>query len=241
MNIKIAIPSHNRVCISTLSLLTEFEKENIFIFVNDKEQYKKYKEYGHEQVIITNTIGIQKARNYILDYFKFGEKILQLDDDIESIEKLSFSGMKKVLVPMDNKEIKQFIYRGFQLAEKNKTGLWGLYPVENPFYMSNKLSNKGFVIGSFSGIIVDELRMDDNLPLKEDYDYTMQHILKYKKIVRFDNITMKIKHYTNSGGCVDSRKEDSSLEKKCHDYLLAKYPKYIKSNPTRENEVLINL
>lgn len=237
----IAIPSHNRTNITTLSLLTEFDPEDIYIFVNDEEQKKQYELAGHKNVIVTKTKGIQKARNAILDYFPVGAHILMMDDDVESIEKLSFSGMKKVLTPMDNKEIRQFIYKGFQLAEKNKTHLWGIYPVYNAFYMSNKISNKGFIIGSFAGIINDEIRFDDNLPLKEDYDYTMQHILKYKKVARFDYITMKIKHYTNAGGCVDTRKDDNSLEKKCHDYLLAKYPKYIKSNPTRENEVLISL
>ena len=246
MSIKIAIPSHNRTNITTLELLSEFPREDIYIFVNDEEQRNKYKEvHKFLNVIQSNTKGIQQARNYILDFFGNDTEVLMLDDDIEKFLTLE-GGVKnfkiqKKLNEMTNTQVKEFVEKGFEVARKNNVKLWGIYPVENPFYMSAKLDNKGFIIGSFSGIIVDDIRMDNNLQLKEDYDYTLQHIIKNKKVMRYNNYTMKIKHYSNAGGVVDLRNEKQDMEQRCCDYLLKKYPFFLKANPKRENELLISL
>ena len=217
---KIAIPTHNRPNVTTLNLLNKvFNCSDIHLFVNDEEQAELYSSHkGLCEIVVTHTKGIQKARNAILDYFPKDEYIVMLDDDIEEVLKLS-SGtredglVKKKLEHMDGKEIKEFMEYAFKICKINSTKLWGIYPVMNPFFMSKKINNKGFIIGSFCGIINSDIRFDDNLPLKEDYQFTADHIIKHKKIARFDYVTAKIKHYTNTGGVVDLRNEKKTLEK----------------------------
>jgi len=242
VNMKIAIPTHNRKEITTLELLSAFNTEDIYLFVNDAEQAELHKDC---QVVITGTKGIQNARNAILDYFEEDEHVLMLDDDIEKFETLrggvKNGSVKKNLTEMSPLEIKEFVEHGFEVCERNKAKLWGIYPVYNPFYMSMKLNNSGFIIGSFAGIINNPIRFRTDLPLKEDYAYTLDNIIKYKKVVRFDYVTMKIRHYTNAGGCVETRKDNEDLERICCEKLLKMYPRMLKPNPSRENEVLITI
>ena len=50
---KIAIPSYQRYNIKTLSLLKEFNKSDIFLFVADQFEYEKYhNEYPNYNIII---------------------------------------------------------------------------------------------------------------------------------------------------------------------------------------------
>ena len=167
-----------------------------------------------------------------------------MDDDLEGIYKLQseikFGVIKKTLAKKPPEATRQFFQRAFNTIEKNNTKLWGIYPVYNPFYMSSQISNKGFVIGSLCGIINSDIEYQDDLPLKEDYAFTIDHILKYKKIARYDYITIKAKHYTNKGGCVDLRKDKEELEYMCCQRMLNKYPQYVKLNPKRKNEILLN-
>lgn len=244
--IVIAVPTYKRVNITTLTLLSAFDKKDIYLFVNDIEEENRYEEVNQGyNIVVTGTKGIQNARNAILDYFADGTRILQLDDDISAFEKLE-AGIKnfkiqKYLRELTPVEIKEMIEEGFRVCEKNGAKLWGVYPVENAFYMSQSLSNKDFVIGSFAGIINNPIRFNTDLALKEDYAYTIDNIIQYKKIVRYNNITMKIAHYTNSGGCVELRTSNENKEKECFDKLMSMYPGILRANPKRENEVLMSL
>lgn len=242
---QIAIPSYNRPEITTTRILTAFRNDEITIFVNDESQRELYQTQNgiNCNIQITNTKGITAARNAILNYYKTDEEIVMLDDDISGVEilKINPKTLKKDLVPMTNTEILDFFICAFRDARKNNAGMWGVYPVHNPFFMKNRISNNGFIIGSLCGIINSDLRYDENLIVKEDYDFTLQHILKYKKVIRYDYITPRIKHYSNKGGCVEQRKENPGIEADAVRYLLEKYPAYVKLNPKRENEILLNI
>ncbi|HNX02203.1 MAG TPA: hypothetical protein PLE33_05880 [Candidatus Cloacimonas sp.] len=230
---KIAIPSYRRPNVKTLELLKEFSKEEVFIFVHDAEDYAKYQiNAGRAQIIQTNAPqGIVNQRNFILDYFPEGEKIIMLDDDIKKVKKLINKRLSS------NVSVKQFFSFGFSLCTAHNYKLWGVYPIANSFFMKPKLSNHHFIIGTLTGIINNKLRYDSNLKVKEDYDFTLQNIIKFGGALRLDYYTIEAEHYTNKGGCVDYRNEQ--IERECANYLLRKYPKFLKRNPKRANEILI--
>lgn len=233
---KIAIPSKNRPEVITYGLFEKIYPGRVFIFVNDNFQKDLYLEYNPAyKIVVTNREGIQKNRNFILDYFKDENQILMLDDDIGGVYKLLIKKLKR----LNNEEIKEFIEYAFNLTQKYNAKLWGIYPIKNPFFMNHKIQTRGFIIGSFSGHIKNKLRFDVGLELKEDYDYTIKHLIKYGRVIRFDNVTAQIKHYTNKGGCVETRKMNKHLEKECCNKLLKKYPNFLRLNPKRMNEVLI--
>lgn len=246
---KIAIPTYGRQDIKTLKILSAFEPKDIYIFPNNyntenlvKEIERLSKEYPNVNIEGLMTKGIPAARNAILDYFNKDKQLIMLDDDIEIVYKLGVDEIKvkNDLQELEPKEIKEFFENAFQICQLNNTKLWGIYPIQNAFYMKHKINNKGFIIGTMFGVITSDIRFDENLLVKEDYDFTMQHIQKYKKVARFDYITIKAEHYTNSGGCVDLRKA-TNIEEECFNYLLKKWSPNIIKNPKRENEVLINL
>lgn len=246
----IAIPTYNRENITTLDLLSSFSKNEIYIYVNNfnteeqtEHEVKRLQEkYPSTTVVGIQTKGIGQARNAILEDL-IDEEIVMMDDDIKQVLKMETNKetLEKKLVAMSPTEIKEFFKDAFRICNLNKTKLWGIYPIDNTFYMSNKINNKGFIIGTMFGVIKSHLRFDNELKLKEDYDFTLKHIIEFKKICRFDFITLKADHYSAPGGCVEQRKENIELEKENCKRLMRKYPRFLKLNPKRENEVLITL
>lgn len=247
--VKICIPSYNRYFVKTLKIIPINLLQDTYIFVNnynsDEELDEAVEIYENSnagvKVIGLKTKGIPSARNAIIEHFPGGTHIIMLDDDVEEVLTLKPDPImiKNTVEKMNPLEIEQFWLRAFMVCEKNNSKLWGIYPINNPFYMSQKINSRGFIIGTMFGVITGKLRFDPLLKLKEDYDFTLKHILEYKKVCRFDYITLKAGHYTNDGGCVQQRKENTGLEKECCDRIMSKYPGLLKRNPKRENEILI--
>jgi len=236
---KIAIPTKNRYdnYLNTLRLLANRSLFDVYLFVDDESQLDKYREtHPHEKIIVANTSGIQNVRNYIYDFFGKGARIITMCDDVEGVYRLVGKGGQAFTEVLEQ-DLYDLIANGFELCEKNKTKLWGVYPMKNDFYMSHSISNNGFIIGTFSGIIISDIRNSLELACKEDYEFTLEHILKYKKVVRFNNYCVKAKHYTNKGGVVGEGREEK--DRHACQFLMAKYPHYVRLNPTRENEILL--
>jgi hypothetical protein len=82
-----------------------------------------------------------------------------------------------------------------------------------------------------------DLLFDEKLTLKEDYDYTLQHLKKYGNTFRYQKYLFEFQHYKNKGGAVDYRTETE--EQKNINYLFAKWGAKIKLNIKRKNEILI--
>lgn len=236
---KICIPTLNRPNkLLTYELACNIVgKENVYVFFHNDEDKNEYlKNYDIKNWVITNKpIGIAGQRNAILDYFSKDEMIIMLDDDIKSFKKLS---QRRKLEVMSNEEVKELFVNAFANCQFNDCALWGIYPVPNEFYMKNKINNKGFIIGTCMGIIINDLRFDEDIQAKEDYDYTLQNIKKYHKLIRYEYITFD-KCNSSDGGCGTYRNKDSEFED--FNKLLNKWGSLIRINPKRENEILINI
>jgi hypothetical protein len=86
-------------------------------------------------------------------------------------------------------------------------------------------------------------RFDPQMRLKEDYDFTAQHVDVYGAASRMNRLFVRARHYTNAGGAVDVR--NAALEQQTIAYLQSKwarrgYPKLFRLNPTRANEVIMH-
>ena len=77
------------------------------------------------------------------------------------------------------------------------------------------------------------------MTLKEDYDYTLQHIARFGGVVRSNDLLAEYKHYSNTGGAVDVR--NSVNEQLNIAYLKSKWGDAIRDNPRRPNEILLSL
>jgi hypothetical protein len=203
MNYKIAIPSYKRpetIKNKTLKIIEEhnIDINKITIFVADKMEEKEYKNsLGNKYKIVVGVPTIGEQRNFIEKYYPEKTKLVMFDDDIDGV----FIKDGNKLKPIKSIE-KDFILKGFDLCEKNNTTIFGMYAAANPYFMKHRVYKKlSYIIASMFGIIVNH---DEFLERKtnhgEDYEYSIRQYIKNKKLIRFDDITVKSNYYKQEGG-----------------------------------------
>lgn len=212
--------------------------ERYALCVNDMTEAREYRKfYPDVRIIVANVKGCTAARNYLLDHFPVGTQMVQVDDDVEGLFELRGQGREN-LVKMTGEEVDALIKQGFTTAKKNGTNLWGVYPVFNHYFMSRTIVPHSHIVGMFMGIVVGQERFDPYLNSKVDYAFTIQHILRYRKVVRFNYVCVKGKYESNAGGLQTVRNRDREEAEVL--YLLNKYPKYVFRNTKREgSEILL--
>jgi hypothetical protein len=203
-------------------------------YVKDAVDVNDYLAEGALDVRIGGTLC--QSRNKVLeDAFSEGKIAVEISDDLKRLSQLLMVGAKKTAEIKDiglvlPEMIKEFKTVPFKLA--------GVAPTPNPFYFHTLRSTNLFIIGDFLMVKPTNLRFDENLKLKEDYEYTVQHIKEYGGVYRFNDVFVTFSHYTNAGGVVEYRNEQK--EKEAIDYLMKKHPGAFRLNPKRKNEILMN-
>ena len=167
---------------------------------------KTYKDKGYNVVTMPDEVqgNISRVRNWMLDNV-IKNKGLIIDDDIEALRIWTEEGGLPKVEDID--DIDEFIDKGFDLCDQFDCRLWGLniigdkggYREYTPFALKSSIS------GSFMGFLNNELRFDERIPLKEDYDYCVQNCNTYRKLLRLNYAHMVKKDHLNVGGCADSR------------------------------------
>jgi hypothetical protein len=233
----VAIPTYKRykqVFEKSIKTLIDggIDYKKIHIFVANKDEYEKYKSELPENVygkIIIGVLGITNQRNFIVNYFKKGDAVLFLDDDVERIEKLKKDGSGFIEMKRKTRELNTFICSAFKECRENNIYLWGIYPVRNAFFMKprpEKTYDLRFILGTFYGMII---RHDYDLKLtlreKEDLENTILHYIKDGSVLRFEKVTLKTKFFNPDGGigALENRKK---VHKKSALYLEKKYTDY---------------
>ena len=134
----IAIPSykrHDQIMEKSLSTLKEYRipPSRITIFVANTEEKKLYEEAipkGTVKDIVVGILGMDKIRNFILDYYPKGKHIVMMDDDIRGFNRKARGGHVKPLADLIG-----LIETGFKTATIEKCCLWGIYPVNSGLYL----------------------------------------------------------------------------------------------------------
>ena len=159
-----------------------------------------------------------RVRNWILDNAG-EERVLILDDDVHHLGRWNGNRHHK----MTTDEAIEFIEQGFCLAEQVGVRMWGInimqdkgaYREYTPFSLNN------VVLGPFGGFLNADCRYDEKLPLKEDYDLSLQMLNKHRKILRINYAHYVCKQHTNLGGCASYRTITREMEQ--FDLLRAKW------------------
>jgi hypothetical protein len=104
----------------------------------------------------------------------------------------------------------------FNLAIALGTGFWGVNLVPDPMgYSINKpFSFNTPILGPYCGHILDELRYDEKLFLKEDYDFFLQKVNKYGFTVRSNFVSYQCDHLKMAGGCQEYRNPEEEERQK---------------------------
>lgn len=88
------------------------------------------------------------------------------------------------------------------------------------------------------GILDPSLQMfDEELSLKEDFGFILQHVSKGRTTVRFNDIYLKQTLHTTGGSHELWYAEGDKVNERCTKYLLRRYPKLVKPHATRRNEL----
>ena len=200
------------------------EQKGKYIFCVKKGEKKLYNVY--------ETGNLMQSRNFALEHAFAENKIcVQLSDDIKKVTVNKNFGEKKIvtLEYAINDIVSKFI-------KVKGVDLLGVPPTDNYFFANKLVVENKFCIGDMLFVKPNELRFDESLTLKEDYDYTLQHISKGKTI-RYQKYLFTFKHYSNKGGAVDIRNDKE--ERKNIMILKSKWGEKIRLNPKRKNEILI--
>lgn len=208
MNISICCPSYKRPIVKSLKYVPYAK---IYI---DKSEYEEYKKENPDANIIVCDDGIQgnvaRVRNYILnkEFHNGTDVVCIIDDDLQGIYRFDVNkktkfGYERNLI----EDLEEFIYKYSVICNEFGYKLWGIncnsdklsYKHYSPFSLTS------IILGPFCCHFKNDIRYDEKLPLKEDYDLAIQHLNKYRGILRLNFAHYICEQSTNSGGCASMR------------------------------------
>lgn len=234
-----AIPSYNRVQRqTTLEYLMKLgvPKERIWIFVQTEEDYASYQIHAeHANIVMMPATRGVMARNNILNRLK-GENILMLDDDVKQIYYLR----GKALVGFEKRIDLAFAFnRCFDQTRNLRAKVFGIYPVNNAFFMSDDISTKVAVNTVFGFAAGFPFRFDENFETKEDAELCGRVLRRDGRVVRFNNLAVNADHNKDKNGYRERWHHDENVRsvKK----LCARYPDIFAPQKNKAWEVRVRL
>ena len=215
MKIKFFAPSYKRPQKSITQKTYPFVK----LVVRELEA-KEYIENNNDIVIVPNEAqgNLCKIRNYILDnFFDDADCLILLDDDCKGISR--WQDQKNIKMSKD--DLLEFAEQMTILCNDFGFKFWGLNCVSDKgaYREHTPFGTLQYIGGPFQAHLKNEIRYDEKLPLKEDYDITLQHIKKYKGCLRVNFANYDVKQAEQVGGCATYRNKKNETE---HFELLQK-------------------
>ena len=225
--IKYVIPSYQRYDKCKALTLLYLHKHNIpnkdiFLFVrkDDKDihRYKTLKLEGYE-VIETNVKGIGATHNYITQYFKSKQLIVELDDDIVDM----IDNKRRPVLSLQN-----MVSKAIKIMDTETINFCGTYQCSNPLFMSQAKEytyDLRYCLGLFRiRRICKDIKLKSNYA--EDFENCLAHYQRDGKILKMNHIAGKTKNYSD-GGC-DGAGRNIETEKKDKELVHSLYPDYCK-------------
>lgn len=219
MKISINCPSYKRPVVDTLKYLS---KCKVWVSKDELEEYQN-KNKGATFEVLSEQGNVSRVRNEILnrEFAKGYDVVCLVDDDLKGIyhyEKAKHNnfGYEKQLVSED--EFEDFIIKHTIMCKELGFYLWGVNLNKDPLSYKHRvpINTKAIILGPFScHLRGSEIRYDERIPLKEDYDLAIQHLNKYRGILRLNKFHYDCKQSIQSGGCASIRnykKEEEQLK-----------------------------
>lgn len=153
-----------------------------------------------------------RIRNHILDCeMGPGRAVLIIDDDLQGIWRWEKLTRKRLETEAD---VLAFVHRYTALCVEWGCVAWGInvnsdgqvYREQTPF------SLRSYVGGPFMVHVNHKLRYDERLPLKEDYDFTLQVLNKHRKLLRVNAYYYLTLQMAQVGGCAEYRNIEAERE-----------------------------
>tara|TARA_R110000803_G_C11962723_1_gene318891 strand:+ start:669 stop:1412 length:744 start_codon:yes stop_codon:yes gene_type:complete len=203
MRIKIFAPSYKRSEKSITQITYPFVK----LVVREREA-DEYIKNGNDIIVCPDSAqgNISRVRNWILDNLFDDETdcIIIVDDDCKAISRWQDQENTK----FSENELIDFCEKTSVVCDELGFKLWGLNTVtdKGAYREYTPFSFIQFIGCPFHAHIKGtELRYDEDLPLKEDYDFTLQNIKKFGGCLRVNFANYDVKQSEQEGGCANMR------------------------------------
>lgn len=193
-------------------------------YVIPKSQEKDYlKVLKAERLIVipdSHDGNIPKKRNWILK--NVARPLLMIDDDVKNLcmvegmhdvsKKDHQKATEKVYLEPDH--ALKIIKNGFNLAHQWGCIFWGInlntdgrnYQQYKPFSLNQ------VILGPFQGHLKHDVLFDERMGTKDDYDFSLQVLNKYRKVLRLNKYSYDCEHGFNAGGLCSMRTMEKEKE-----------------------------
>lgn len=192
----------------------------------DESEYDAYKEHYPDSDIVSCPTGVQgnlcRVRNWILDReFERGmDVVLIIDDDLSYIEYYYYkNGFAYNRQKVESEDFLAFIEKYSIMAQDIGAKFWGVNVNQDSmaFRHTTPFSTISYIGGPFQCFLKgNRCKYDEKLPLKEDYDMTLQQLNKERVVLRVNAYHYICKQSENVGGCATYRNRERE-----HQQLLA--------------------
>lgn len=205
-NLVFCIPSYKRPeYVKTLNL---FPTAKIYVAESQVEEYEKNNPKENIEIVPDSVQGnLCRVRNFILGVNKDSAVVI-LDDDISAIKHMKVVGNIKKWEEVDREKLVGIFCRMADLTEEWGFKYFGLQCNADSMVSRNitPFSTVSYIGGPVQCFLEgNECRYDENLPLKEDYDMTLQQCNKYRGCLRFNMYCYMAKQSEQVGGCASYR------------------------------------
>lgn len=198
-----------------------------------ESEYEEYKKNGNNIITCPDSIqgNIARVRNWILDNFKSeADCIVMIDDDCRGINIWQEQKARK----LEPEQLTEACEAWASLCMEWGFYYWGMNSVfdKGAYGEYAPFSTLQFIGGPFCAhLTTSTIRYDEMLPLKEDYDITLQHIKKHGGCLRVNYAHYDVKQAEQEGGCAAYR----NIEKEKQQFF-ALQKKWGKDIVTRDNK-----
>lgn len=233
LNAHISVISHKRAV--NVKKITEILGECTF-YVNIGEA-NDYKIAGAINVVECGTNICQARNRAIKDARIYNLPSIQVSDDLRSLKRVKFSEDKKHIVyPVEFEHVCETMLNEL----KNKGFIYGGVAVTTNRlnYNGEDFSYDKLIVCDLVCIMPSNLEFDEEMALKEDYDFTITNLLEIGGVVRCNQFLCDFPHRDNSGGANTYRNLDS--EDLATKKLISKRKGLIKKHSTREGQISLN-
>lgn len=173
-----------------------------------ESEAEEYRKSGHRVLACPDKVqgNLCRVRNWIMDQ-TFAKKgcrgLLLLDDDYSGLYRWRNLVARKMSAP----ETEEFIEMGFAMAEQWGAYQWGIgiVPDKGAYREGMPFCTVRYVGGPFQAFRPNPIRYDEKLPLKEDYDIYLQHLNKFRIVLRLNQFYYVVKQNEQAGGCATYR------------------------------------
>ena len=211
--INIVIPTYKRS--KSLAGKEYFKTAKYVLPESQKDAYRKVLPSKRMIVIPDECDGnIARKRNWILD--NIGRPLLMIDDDVkglrmtEGMQESNRSRFKEKGIERIRLEPEQamgVITGGFNMAAEFGCVLWGINLNEDGrnYQQYKPITLTEVILGPFGAHLDHDLHYDERMGTKDDYDFSIQVLNRYRKILRLNKFSYDCGHGDNEGGIVSMR------------------------------------